>query len=438
MRKYYTFIFLFSFSMFSISSNAQSWTKISSNLDSLWTSSVKYFNKGDTIIHYGSKTGTGALNAKQFYVSTDGGYNFTRDFTKLDAIGYQAVYSLPLNNTLMGFKNSPNAGSYKFNGINNWGSILAQYTGLWGEINAGNLVFQMPATDKLYTVSYPSGEITANNAIALELICTHNSGNRLLLGGKKNNVIKYVDNGNFSAVKTANIENLGLGASVLRFFESGSNLYTVVFDGQDKLFKSSDNGANWTLQTTNYFNNNIQQKYIVSTFTIGTPNGNIFFLTNAGNSDDVYLSTDGGATANKSDRGLPANGIKIGPTIGKLLTNGNKVWYQVCAARTTDYVTTDTNIAGLYLLNIGNTAVDDVVQNEDKLSIHLNRANSHLFVNYTSQIKRYRIFTTDGKQVAASNFLGESIAVNNFKSGLYFIEIITEENKLLKSKFIKY
>lgn len=419
-------------------SNAQTWTKISSNLDSLWTASVKYFNKGDTIIHYGSKTGTGAANAKQFYVSTNGGYNFTRDFTKLDAIGYQAIYPLPQNNTLIGFKNSPNAGSYSFSTTNSWSTLLAQYTGLWGEINAGNLVFQAAGTSNLFTVSYPSGVITANTTtLSTELICTYNIGNRLLLGGKKNNVIKYVDSGNFGAVQTATIENLGLGASVLRFFESGSKLYAVVFDGQDKLYKSIDNGASWTLQTTNFFKNNALQQYLVSTFTLGTPNGNIFFLTNAGNSDDVYLSTDGGVTANKVGTGLPTNGTKIGPTIGKLLSNGNKVWYQVCAARITDYVTTDTNIAGLYLFSGGSTGLNATLSSKEKFSVYTSQANSQLFVNYPGEIKSYRIYSSEGRQIEHQNFFEQSIVITNLKSGFYFIEIMTAENKKLTAKFIK-
>lgn len=49
-----------------LSANAQTWSKLSTNFDSLWTSSVKYFNKGDTLIYYGSTTGTGSFNAKDF------------------------------------------------------------------------------------------------------------------------------------------------------------------------------------------------------------------------------------------------------------------------------------------------------------------------------------------------------------------------------------
>jgi hypothetical protein len=337
----------------------------------------------------------------------------------------------------MGFKNSPNAGSYNFASANNWGTVLALYTGLWGEVSAGNLVFQTASSTNLYSVSYPSGTITANNAIALELICTYNMGNRLFLGGKKNNVIKYVDNGNFGAIQTATINDLGLGASVIRFFESGSKLYAVVFDGQDKLYKSSDNGVNWTLQTTNYYKNNVLQQYLVSTFTIGTPNGNIYYLTNAGNSDDVYLSTDGGATANKIGTGLPANGSKTGPTIGKLLTNGNKVWYQICATRTTDYVTTDTNIAGLYLFNNGITTVHDNPINNEKLLISLNFDKTQLLIKSTTEFKQYKIFTIDGKLSATSNVREESISISNLKKGVYFIELTTAKNKKLTSKFIK-
>jgi len=433
MKKMYVIIMILCSSELLI---AQSWTKISSNLDSLWTSSVKYFNKGDTIVYYGSKTGTGAFNAKQFYVSTDGGLNFTRDFTKLDAIGYQAFYALPKNNTLMGFKNSPNVGSYNFAGINNWGTVLAFYYGLWAEVNTGNLLLQNFGSTNLYSVSYPSGTITANISFNHELICTYNVGNRLFLGGKKNNIIKFVDNGNFASIQTATIQDLGLGASVLRFFESGSKLYAVVFDGQDKLFKSSDNGASWTLQTTNYFKNSIQQQYLVSTFTLGTPNGNIFFLTNAGNSDDVYLSTDGGATANKIGSGLPANGIKIGPTIGKILTSGNKVWYQVCGARTTDYVSTDTSIAGLYRFNGNTTSLSKNFMVDEKITIFSNQTKTKLFVNSPVEIKSYRIISIDGKQMAASAFNKQDIDISDLVDGAYIIKLTTSENKSFTSKFI--
>lgn len=433
MKKKFLLITLFT--GFMLGTYAQSWTKISTNLDSLWTASVKYFNSGDTLIMYGSKTGTGAANAKQFYVSTDGGINFTRDFTKLDAIGYQAIYPLPINKTLMGFKNSPNAGSYNYASVNNWETILAQYTGLWGEINAGNLVFQMAGTSNLFTVSYPSGTITANaTTLSTELICTYNSGNRLLLGGKKNNVIKYVDNGNFSSIQTATIETLGLGASVLRFFESGSKLYAVVFDGQDKLYKSSDNGASWVFQATNYYKNNVQQPYLVSSFTLGTPNGNIFFLTNAGNSDDVYLSTDGGVTANKIGTGLPANGTKIGPTIGKLLSNGNKVWYQVCAAKTTDYVTTDTNIAGLYLFNGVLTGFDTSKKNDIQISVFQHQ--NILKINSKQIIDKIEIYNSIGNLIQISLENKNNVDIGGLGKGIYVINLMINNNVTSKKVII--
>ena len=132
-------------------SQAQSWSKVSVNFDSLWTSSVYYYNKGDTLAYYGSTTGTGALDAKRFYISTDGGYNFTRDLTKLDRIGYEAFYSLKLNNMFIGFKNTPNIGSYNYQGVNNWPQLISQLYGVWGEINSGTIfcgsyVFNLPNT----------------------------------------------------------------------------------------------------------------------------------------------------------------------------------------------------------------------------------------------------------------------------------------------------
>ena len=272
-----------------LSANAQTWSKLSTNFDSLWTSSVKYFNKGDTLIYYGSTTGTGSFNAKRFYVSTNGGQTFTRDFTALDAIGYTPIFGLPINNMIIGFQNIPNDGSYSFQGLNNWTSILPQGVGIYGEVNAGTLLWNAGSgSTTLRTMTTTGGNLTvvASGSSGIDLVCSYNKGNRLFLGGGSNNVIKYVDNGNFANIQTSTIASQGSGSDVVRFFEAGANLFAVVDAGTNKLFKSTDNGVTWTIVNTTY-----NSSPLTSSFIIGTPNGNIFFLeTSTGTSDNVFSS----------------------------------------------------------------------------------------------------------------------------------------------------
>lgn len=415
---------------------AQTWTKISSNFDSLWTSSVKYFNKGDTIIYYGSMTGTGAFDAKRFYVSTDGGYNFTRDFTNLDAISLFPIVSLPINNMIIGFKNTPNLGSFSFQSINNWTSILPTVTGIFGEVKSGKLLWNEGNGSTTLRTLTPTGDsltVVAGGSSGINLVSTFNKGNRLFLGGGTNNEIKYVDNGDFTAIQTSTIASQGNGADVVRFFESGSNMYAVVNNGTDYLFKSSDSGETWNIVNTTYNSN-----ALVSSFIIGTPNGNIFFLeTSTGTSDNVFLSTDEGATTTKIPTGLPTNGLLHSPTIGKILTNGNKVWYQVNAANTTDYVRTDTAIAGLYLFN--NSISTAIVQNKisnSTIRIYPNPAQKELFIKGVQDVVKYEIINSIGQTVISGNTAQQSINVSNLKTGIYIVKILTLENQLVEDKLL--
>ena len=395
-----------------LSANAQTWSKLSTNFDSLWTSSVKYFNKGDTLIYYGSTTGTGSFNAKRFYVSTNGGQTFTRDFTALDAIGYTPIFGLPINNMIIGFQNIPNDGSYSFQGLNNWPSILPQGVGIYGEVNAGTLLWNAGSgSTTLRTMTTTGGNLTvvASGSSGIDLVCSYNKGNRLFLGGGSNNVIKYVDNGNFANIQTSTIASQGSGSDVVRFFEAGANLFAVVDAGTNKLFKSTDNGVTWTIVNTTY-----NSSPLTSSFIIGTPNGNIFFLeTSTGTSDNVFLSTDGGATAVKIPNGLPTNGIHIGPTIGKILTNGNKVWYQVCAANMVDFV------------------------KDDMFSVYPNPTANSILIKSHLSILTYQITNTLGQLIKSDKFTNEPIDISNLKNGIYFITITTSDRKIVSKKILK-
>lgn len=418
---------------------AQSWTKISSNFDSLWTSSVKYYNKGDTLIYYGSTTGTGAFNAKRFYISTNGGKSFTRDFTALDAIGSPPIIGLPINNMIIGFKNVPNDGAYTFKAINNWTSLLPRGIGIYGEVKAGTLLWNPGSGNtSLVTMNTSGGGMTivASQASGVDLICTYNKGTRLFLGSGTNNIIKFVDNGNFANIQTSNIASTGIGNDVVHFFESGSNLFAVVDAGTIKLFKSTDNGLNWTLINTTYTLNG-STKPLTSSFITGTPNGNIFFLeSSSGTSDNVFLSKDGGATAVKIPNGLPTNGMLHSPTIGKILTNGNKVWYQVCAANNVDYVRTDTTIAGLYVFNNSTTEIHENILNVNEINIYPNPATDFFTIDSKEKIERIEMYNSIGKIVFSTTVNKNSFDVSGFKKGIYFINLYTKDNKFSNKKLI--
>lgn len=416
---------------------AQSWTKISTNFDSLWTNSVKYYNKGDTIIYYGSTQGTNSFSPKRFFVSTDGGYTFNRDFTNLDLIGYEAFYSLPINNLLLGFKNSPNTGTYKFGAINNWQGLFVNGSGygVWGDLASNTLLFQPFGNSNIYSFNLINNTlgtavITGTNSMTLRTI--YNSGNRTLLGGQG---VKYFDGGNTSMVQTAS----GITGTVFRFFKGNNVLYAVVNTGNDNLYKSIDNGSTWTLQTTTFLNGT-NTNTLVSAYTLGTPNGNIFYLeTNSGASNNVFLSTDGGQTATKIPNGLPSNGSLITPTTGKLLTNGNKVWYQVCKANNVDFVRTDTSIAGLYQFN-NTVGINELQHHKLNFSIYPNPAKES--INIKIENRQEELITISILNILGETLFTESVKSNiftlkpnNLNRGVYFITL-TAGNYLSTKKII--
>jgi hypothetical protein len=422
------------------SAQAQSWTKVSSNFDSLWTSSVRYFNKGDTILYYGSKTGTGSFDAKRFYVSTNGGKTFVRDTTALDAIGFTPIFALPINNLLIGFKNNPNSGAFSFQGVNSWTSLLPLGLGIYGEVKAGTLLWNSGSgstTLQTMTTSGSDLKAVASGSAGIDLICSYNKGTRLFLGGGSSNAIKYVDNGDFANIKTSTIESQGIGSDVVRFFEAGSSLYAVVDAGTNKLFKSTDDGATWTLVNTTYEANG-KTSTLKSAFTLGTPNGDIFFLeSNSGTSESVFLSKDGGATASKIPNGLPTNGLRIGPTTGKLLTSGNKVWYQVCAANTVDFVRTDTAIAGLYAFSAGSTTSSKRNIRSDELLVHQDVVSGRISIQGPASMSRYRISDLTGRTIQSGDLASGSIGIRNLEAGAYFLTVTTSASHSLSRMFLK-
>lgn len=414
---------------------AQQWSRIHTNLDSIWTTSIHYFNKGDTVI-YSGKT-EAAESSRRFYVSTDGGNNFTRDFTNLEGItnNLSGLWSLKLNNKILGFRNTPNLGTHEFQGTNNWTSFVSNAIGIYGEVNVGTLFFQPQSMNKIYTVPASGGTPVQVAAGAITLYSTYTKGTRVFLGGKQSmpNFIMYVDNGDFSNIQPATIspQIVANNDVVTNFFENAGGLYAVLSDGFSRLYKSTDNGVNWNLvQTTHVVNGNTFQ--FISSQIIGTADGRIFFVKPGGNADDVYLSTDGGLTASKIGNGLPAS-----PTpYGKLLVNGNKVWYDVKAIDPATFITTDTSMAGLYLLD-GQTNSLSEAEMENQLRIYPNPAMDlvHLEVNPGQVIELVQILDLNGKVVLET--IGTDISLDKLNSGTYMAAVQFSGGNVIKKLLVK-
>lgn len=414
---------------------AQQWSRIHTNLDSIWSSSVQYFNKGDTII-YSGKT-EASESSRRFYVSTDGGNSFNRDFTSLEPLtnNLSGLWALRANNMILGFQNQPNLGTHVFQGTNNWTSLLPNAIGIYGEVNLGTLFFQPQSMNKIYTLPASGGTPVQVAASAITLYSTYTKGTRVFLGGKQSmpNFIMYVDNGDFSNIMPTTItpQIPANNDVVTNFFENAGGLYAVLSDGFARLYKSTDNGLNWNLvQTTHLVNGNSFP--LTSSQTIGTPDGRIFFVKPGGNSDDVYLSTDGGLTASKIGNGLPAS-----PTpYGKLMVNGNKVWYEVKAISTADFVSTDVSMAGLYLLD-GQTNEIAEENAENDLKMYPNPASDlvHLEVGSGKSIQSVCITDMNGKILLETTIA--DLSLGSLNAGTYFVSVLCSNGISMKKLLVK-
>ncbi|MFN8436798.1 MAG: T9SS type A sorting domain-containing protein [Cytophagales bacterium] len=432
MKKKITKIICVAFVICATNIFAQKWTKISSNVDSLWTTSVNYFNHGDTLVYFGSTEGTGVFAKKRFYVSTNGGKTFQRDYTLLDNVGYNAFYSLPQNNLFLGFKNTPNVGTYAFKTPNKWDTLYFDGSGygFWCDYTLGKALFQPHGSDDFYLYDIKSKNLQSKEISDKLMARTSLTVGNLLFIGGKGGIYTLTVGTPSSIVKGVSTTNSGaFKGDIVRFFVANNVVYAVASDGTDYLYKTTDNGANWTLIDTKfeYFNT---MTTLTSSFTIGTPNGKIYYL-NAGtaSSNDVYMSTDGGTTASKISDGLPSSGLRISSGRNKLLTKGNKVWYHLLAAKQTDFVTTDTSVAGLYVFE--NENVDDINIDEFnlKFSVYPNPASQYFHVLSAGNLV---IYNSNGLKIYEKQTIeNEKIEVTNFTKGIYFYKMSNSEFRKL-------
>ncbi|MFN8351122.1 MAG: T9SS type A sorting domain-containing protein [Flavobacteriales bacterium] len=331
---------------------AQSWTRLSTNADSLWAPYVRYANMGDTLVYFSRVAG----GTKYFYTSTDGGNTFQHDPTGFDDITNRPIQGLPLNRMLVGFKNAPIYGSYSFNGVANWPTLFAgaDAAGIYGDVSLGTIMFQPWGSPNVYTMPAAGGALTQvyNGSVFNTMF---NSNGRLLFGTSSGD-IGYVDGGNFSGLQWSTVASGAGIEQVVKFFHgAGGSLWVVSYGSHCLLHKSMDNGATWSEVTTTW-NDGGNTYPLYANDIMGCPNGNLFFILQGGlNAQSTFLSTDGGLTAQQVSNGLPGGDSDA----QELLANGNKVWLHVRAASTVDFISVDTTRAGLYLFDAAASLNED-------------------------------------------------------------------------------
>lgn len=133
----------------------------------------------------------------------------------------------------------------------------------------------------------------------------------------------------------------------------------------------------------------------------------------------------------------------IGDTIIKLNQNAALENYTLTIPGTVTAVTTDPNN---WILNKGTVTKDvnlvGINENEsiaNQIRVYPNPATNFLFVDSSVSIEDYEyvIFDITGKSILKGLF-GQKINISDLESGLYFIQITSSENDVLKfAKFIK-
>lgn len=403
---------------------AQNWMKIYSPADSIWIGGAAYFNKGDTVLFVGKSDANWFPEATQILVSTDGGHQFQLDQTALHlqqtyCPSFQALY---LSNKLMASKLNPNQGTYEFQGLNNWiPTGVTRINSLYGEIDATNLFFiDGSNSNKIYTIPASGGTATYTNVdLAQNCSVTHTKGSRIFLGTQLGQ-IQYVDNGDFSTIQTSVLPAWASGNPITHFFQAGSVLYSVVFQGGGaRLLKTNDNGVNW-VEIPNPFGVNSSDPKPEDIY--GLPDGRIYFIK-PGFVSNIFVSTDGGNQVTQVGNGLP--NFDVPWTGKKFLSNKNKLWLGVNVVNQTDFVRLDTLVSGLYLLDeqTSNTSMNDAAI----MDVYPNPFNDIIRVQTTSPDTKVSVSDALGKvylELSLPETHGE-IHTHSLPQGMYFVQFLS-------------
>jgi hypothetical protein len=232
----------------------------------------------------------------------------------------------------------------------------------------------------------------------------------------------------------------------LRFVINDDNTFFTVLKTFQNQFRNSTASINdfktvaetvTGLNLTHFFNQWIFGEGY-PTFTVRWNKiGNTFYLRNT---ETVSASSITPLFITPLEYKLTRN---IGDTIIKLNQNAALENYTLTIPGTVTAVTTDPNN---WILNKGTVTKDvnlvGINENEsiaNQIRVYPNPATNFLFVDSSVSIEDYEyvIFDITGKSILKGLF-GQKINISDLESGLYFIQITSSENDVLKfAKFIK-
>ncbi len=232
----------------------------------------------------------------------------------------------------------------------------------------------------------------------------------------------------------------------LRFVINDDNTFFTVLKTFQNQFRNSTASINdfktvaetvTGLNLTHFFNQWIFGEGY-PTFTVRWNQiGNTFYLRNT---ETVSASSITPLFITPLEYKLTRN---IGDTIIKLNQNAALENYTLTIPGTVTAVTTDPNN---WILNKGTVTKDvnlvGINENEsiaNQIRVYPNPATNFLFVDSSVSIEDYEyvIFDITGKSILKGLF-GQKINISDLESGLYFIQITSNENDVLKfAKFIK-
>ena len=394
---------------------SQTWTKISGILDSSQVKGIAINN--NQIIAAGQNWISSSKT--DYAVSNDGG----NTWSKLPTFSYAGVYpiALPQNNLLL---SSAFISTNKL--VTNTWQNFSSSAFSFAEFNNGTIIGGNPyGTDTLYyfNTSGVKGAKLGNFKTRLGFKYFNNGANNRffvcstyfcyidILNPTVKNIPATLD----GVVMT---ETSWQQHNIINMVKTANGTLLAIDQLPYGMFKSTDNGANWTTVNTSTGTN-----YACSAI-VKNANDEVFVLS--GNA--ILKTTNYGVTFTNITGNLPTPGSFI----SEIFVNINNELFCITNANGS----TDASKSGIYKL----TNINSVNEIDKKMfaSIYPNPTQNNFTVNATLNIDNIIVTDVLGKTVYASkpNTTSQTIDLSSQSDGMYFVNI-TSGNKNQTIKLIK-
>lgn len=118
----------------------------------------------------------------------------------------------------------------------------------------------------------------------------------------------------------------------------------------------------------------------------------------------------------------------------------NEFWYEISQDGENHILTLGNPLGGIAVFRSDPLSIEAICKNE--LTLYPNPTKNELFLNskYTTSNLKVKIFNIEGKPLASQNLEFDnqtSMDLSNLSSGMYFLNIESENGKIQAKKFIK-